>query len=78
MGEGFLYEIRVEGQLSVGWKDWFDGLDIKYVTSERDQLLTVLHGRMDQATLRGVLWKVFDLGIMVVSVIRIEPGAEGA
>jgi hypothetical protein len=63
------YEIRLKGHLDPRWAAWFDGLSL---THERDGT-TVIHGRVvDQAALHGVLWKVRDLGLPLISVIRVE------
>jgi hypothetical protein len=59
------YEIRLEGHLEDRWAAWFDGLSL---THESDGT-TVLHGSVvDQAALHGLLQKVRDLGLPLVSV----------
>jgi hypothetical protein len=64
------YEIRIEGHLDTRWAAWFDGLA---VTHETDGT-TVLHGPIvDQAALHGLLQKVRDLGLPLVSVIHVAP-----
>jgi hypothetical protein len=64
------YVIRVQGQLTELWSDWFDGLT---VTPEANGE-TVLTGWVrDQAALHGLLMKVRDLGITLLAVKRIEP-----
>jgi hypothetical protein len=64
------YEIRLTGRLDAHWAAWFDGLN---VTQEPDGT-TVISGRIaDQAALHGVLQRVRDLGLPLVSVIRAEP-----
>jgi len=66
-----VYRIRVEGHLDSAWGDWFCGLD---VTLEDDGC-TLLGGPVvDQAALHGLLKKVRDLGLPLVSVERVEPG----
>jgi hypothetical protein len=63
-----IYQIRVKGHLGSQWKDWFGGLT---VTLE-DNGETLLTGPVvDQAALHGLLRKVRDLGIPLVSVIRV-------
>jgi hypothetical protein len=63
------YEIRVEGALDQRWSDWFDGLQI---TSHPDGV-TVLAGPVaDQAALHGLLAKVRDLNLPLLSVRCIE------
>ena len=59
------YQIRLEGHLGRQWTDWFDGLAITQ-TAEGDTLLT--GPVVDQAALHGVLKKVRDLGLTLISV----------
>ena len=64
------YEIQVKGVLDGGWSAWFDGLQ---VTSD-DRGQTVIAGPVaDQAALHGLLAKVRDLGLPLLSVRYIEP-----
>ena len=65
-----VYQIRIEGHLSLGWTDWFYGMDIA-LTGNGDTLLT--GPVVDQAALHGLLRKVRDLGIPLISAIRVEP-----
>ena len=63
------YEIRVEGVLDQRWTAWFEDLEI---ASDYDQ--TVISGPVaDQAALHGLLNRVCDLGLVLVSVRRLEP-----
>ena len=63
------YEIRVEGHLDGRWATWFDGLSL----SQRGDGTTIISGAVvDQAALYGLLRKVRDLGLPLVSVIRVE------
>jgi hypothetical protein len=63
------YEIRLEGHLDGRWAAWFGGLTL---THESDGT-TVLHGPVvDQAALHGLLQKVRDLGLPLVSVNHLE------
>ena len=60
-----VYEIKVEAQLDEGWSDYFDGLSVTH----EDAGLTVLTGPVaDQAALYGLLGKLRDLGLPLVSV----------
>jgi hypothetical protein len=69
--EAGLYEIRIKGHLDDQWSDWFGGLTI---TLEEDGN-TLLTGRViDQAALHGLLKKVRDLGMPLVSVNFVNPG----
>jgi hypothetical protein len=66
-----LYEIRLKGHLIDRWSDWFGGLTI---TLEEDGN-TLLTGRViDQAALHGLLKKVRDLGMPLISVNFVNPG----
>ena len=65
-----VYQIRVKGHLGSQWTDWFGGLT---VTLE-DNGETLLTGPVvDQAALHGLLKKVRDLGMPLVSVNRVKP-----
>ncbi len=66
-----LYEIRLKGHLADRWADWFEGLTIT-LEDDGDTLLT--GPVVDQAALHGLLRKVRDLGMPLLSVNRIEPG----
>jgi hypothetical protein len=64
------YEIRVRGVLDSGWSAWFDGLQVS--SDERGQ--TLITGPVaDQAALHGLLAKVRDLGLELLSVRRTDP-----
>ncbi len=68
--EGGSYEIRVKGHLAARWADWFDGLTL---TQESDGT-TVLRGSVvDQAALHGLLAKIRDLGLPLLSVRHLGP-----
>jgi hypothetical protein len=68
------YEIRLQGRLDDRWSAWFDGMSI---VSEPDGV-TVLRGEVaDQAALHGVLVRLRDLGLPLISVVP-EPAVEEA
>lgn len=69
-GQPTIYEIRIDGHLDREWSDWFEGLTI---TPEEDGT-TLLSGPVaDQAALHGLLRKVRDLGVPLISVNPAQP-----
>jgi hypothetical protein len=70
-GQPLVYQIRIKGHLGREWTNWFGGLTI----TPEDNGETLLTGPLvDQAALHGVLRKVRDLGVPLLSVIRVTPG----
>ena len=70
-GQQLVYQIRIKGHLGREWTDWFGGLTITL----EDNGETLLTGSVvDQAALHGLLKKVRDLGMPLVSVSPIKPG----
>ena len=69
--ESGLYEIRLKGHLNNRWANWFDDMTIT-LEEDGDTLLT--GPVIDQAALHGLLKKVRDLGMPLVSVSPLEPG----
>ena len=70
-GQPTVYQIRIKGQLGRQWTDWFGGLTI---TLEDNGEMLLTGPVVDQAALHGVLRKVRDLGMPLLSVIRVKPG----
>jgi hypothetical protein len=69
-GQPVIYQIRLKGHLGRLWTDWFDGLTITL----EDNGETLLTGPVaDQAALHGLLKKVRDLGMPLLSVVGIKP-----
>ncbi len=69
-GQPMIYKIRLKGHLGRHWTDWFDGLTITL----EDNGETLLTGALvDQAALHGLLKKVRDLGMPLLSVVGIKP-----
>ena len=74
-GQPAIYQIRVKGHLGPQWTDWFEGLAIT-LAEEGETLLT---GPVaDQAALHGLLKKVRDLGLPLVSVNPVRPSLADA
>jgi hypothetical protein len=63
------YEIRVKGQLEPSWLDWFEGLQIQNLENGETSLIGLI---ADQMALRGVLDKLWGLGLTLLSLHRIE------
>jgi len=71
-GRPVRYEIRVDGVLDDQWADWFGGLQVNTEGTH-----TVIVGMLpDQPALHGVLAKVRDLGLSLISVRRLDAGDE--
>jgi hypothetical protein len=64
------YEIRLRGRLDQRWASWFDGMTVTAL----DDGTTVLEGWVaDQAALHGLLSRLRDLGLPLLSVARVDP-----
>lgn len=64
------YEVRLKGHLDPRWSAWFDGL----MLTEDSDGTTVIHcSAIDQAALHGLLQKVRDIGLPLVSATRVDP-----
>jgi hypothetical protein len=67
---GDWYEIRIQGRIDDRWSTWLDELDL----SRTDDGVTVLRGPViDQAALHGLLTKLRDIGLPLLSVTRTDP-----
>jgi hypothetical protein len=62
-----VYEIRVEGHLADRWSEWFEGMAICKLSNGESTLTGLI---VDQAALFGVLIRIHDLNLVLVSVIR--------
>ena len=68
------YEIGVQGRLDERWSTWFDGMDIETDSDGNTRIRGLV---VDQAALHGVLSRLRDLGLLLLSVNRID-SAEGS
>ena len=74
-GQPVIYQIRLKGHLGRHWTDWFDGFTITL----EDNGETLLTGPVaDQAALHGLLKKVRDVGMPLLSVVGVKPGQADA
>ena len=64
------YEIRLKGHLDSRWAAWFDGLSL---TNESDGSSVIQGQVVDQAALHGLLQKVRDVGLPLISVTQVQP-----
>ena len=63
------YRIQIRGHIPASWSDWFDGLAL----TQQPDGVTVINGSFpDQAALFGMLWRIRDLGIPLISVVSVE------
>jgi hypothetical protein len=69
-GRPMVYQIRIKGHLGPGWADWFEGLAI---TLEENGETLLTGPVVDQAALHGLLRRVRDLGMPLISAVRIGP-----
>jgi len=72
-GQPIVYQIRIKGHLSDQWTDWFEGLTI---TLEENGDTLLIGPVPDQAALFGLLRRVRDLGMQLISVNCIDTGNE--
>ena len=71
--EKVIYQIVLEGDVDSSWSDWFHGFEIQSSVRGDEQRFTALSGPVvDQAELRGILNKLWDLNMELVSVSRIK------
>jgi len=66
-----VYQIRIKGHLGCEWTEWFGGL---IITLEENGETLLTGPVIDQAAMHGLLKKVRDLGMPLISVNRVEPG----
>lgn len=75
---GPIYEIQIEGELDESWEAWFSSLTLSLEYSPGRPPITTLTGAVaDQAALRGMLCRLWDLNLTIISVKRIT-GEEGS
>ena len=73
--DGSWYEIRLQGRLDARWSVWFDGLTL---STGADGTTTIRGPVVDQAALHGLLQRLRDLGLPLLSVAQVEPNPEAA
>jgi hypothetical protein len=77
MAEQDRYQIRVQGWIGERWANWFDGMMLIHKGTKDDSPITILSGSVvDQAALRSLLCKIWDLNLTVISAVRVELRSE--
>ena len=66
---GIAYQIEVRGRLDREWADWFNGIQIEYGKGTT----ILIAGVVDQPRLRGILCKLWDLNLTIISVNQLSP-----
>jgi hypothetical protein len=69
-----VYQIRVQGELPENWSDWFNGMTITVENESNGPPVTTLTGTVDQSALHGILAKIRDLNLKLVSFTQVESG----
>ena len=72
LDQAAVYQIKVQGKLDESWSDWLSGMRITFESG----ITTVTGPVADQSALRGILSKIWDLNLMLISVTRIETDSE--
>jgi hypothetical protein len=72
-GQPMVYQITIKGHLSIKWTEWFEGLTIKL---EEDGNTLLTGTVIDQAALHGILKKIRDLGMPLLSVNSVGPSPQ--
>ena len=70
--EAIIYQITVRGSLDTRWSDWFSGLAITCEDRGDGAPISTLTGAADQAALRGILTRIWDLNLVLVAVNPVE------
>ena len=72
MAERQVYQIQIEGWIGERWAHWFEEATLCSEQAHDGAPVTTLSGAFDQAALRGLLSKIWDLNLTVRSVTRVE------
>lgn len=72
------YQIVIQGVINDRWSEWFNGLEITSHRAANGNLVTILRGPVaDQAALRGILVRLWDLNAILIAVQSINLAEEG-
>jgi len=68
------YQITIEGKIDPSWSEWLDDLQLVSRKETNGMILTTLSGALtDQAALRGLLNRLWDLNLVLYSVQQVDP-----
>ena len=68
-----VYQIKLQGRLDASWSDWFDGMTLAFENEGDGSPVTTLTGAVvDQAALHGLLSRISDLNLTLISVTHVE------
>ncbi len=77
MAERDRYQIKVQGWIGEHWTNWFDGMTMAYEGTQNNSPITILTGPVvDQAALRSLVTKIWDLNLTLISATRVETSVE--
>ncbi|MGD9202721.1 MAG: hypothetical protein PVI26_14260 [Chitinispirillia bacterium] len=67
------YQVEIKEQLDESWTEWFSDFELEYRSDDQNNPFTILTGEvMDQAALNGILTKIWNLNLTVLSVKLID------
>jgi hypothetical protein len=66
------YQIQVDGRLDECWSEWFNGMTIAFDQEDATSSITTLTGVVDHSALHGILARIRDLNLRLVSVTQIK------
>ncbi len=74
--DSHFYQIKIAGEIRENWSDWLNGIQVSFPKGEDEPQVTVLTVKVaDQAALRGLLCRLWDLNLTIFSIFRLEGNA---
>ena len=67
-----VYQIKLRGRLDASWSDWFDGMTLTFENEDDGPVTTLTGTVVDQTALHGLLSKISDLNLPLISVTLVE------
>ena len=72
------YQIQMQGWLDKRWTRWFEGMTMTFGHTDDGTPVTTLTSAVDQAALRGILSRIWDLNLTLLSVTRCDAEGDGS